>query len=332
MAHDRNVKKGGVHAGAVRWALALTLLAGVLSGCLAGEPAGPGRCPTAGAVATPAVDGKYMQTDPAQPWQTLVFADLGEGSTLETSAWSATPGWKASTRPVSPNGTDDRFEVVTVEPQGRLKGNATWSFGLHGPAGCDLAWGTVLWDLAAPRDGMAAHPGQGVHVQTAGFLEDGTLFYTNIPEVDTDPRWPRVPWYEWEGDMSLPVYVYDQERSEIPAYWKSTSSNLADLEKAGAPVDPRAYGVSEEVDHDAGLGYVTTIRGFNEALKGLSTSTTRVVWVAPQDAYTLPGYEDHHLYGQAVVFYIKVWEVRDAPCPYGLPEDSCSLDVLPAAQ
>jgi FKBP-type peptidyl-prolyl cis-trans isomerase 2 len=64
-----------------------------------------------------------------------------------------------------------------------------------------------------------------------------------------------------------------------------------------------------------GLGYYTTIPGFNDALKGLSTNTVHVVRLAPEQAYTRSGNEKHPLYGDALVFYIKVVDVVDAPCP-----------------
>lgn len=313
----------------MRGLLVALLLAGALAGCLDGQAPGRGACPRAGAVATPALDGKYMQTDPAQSWQTVVYAALGNGSTLSTAAWSATNGWKATARPAAP-GADGHFEVVTVEPQGTGKGNATWAFELQGPAGCDLEKGTVTWDLAAPEPGMSASPGQGVHVMTAGFLENGTLFYTNIPEVDTDPRWPHVPWYLWEGDLPLPVYVYDQDRHEMPDHWRSAHDTYWDeVGPTGSPADPILSQYTMKADETVGFGYLTTIRGFNDALKGLSTRTTHAVHVAPEDAYTRPGLEDHVLYGQAVVFYIKVLDVVDAPCPHETPTAMCNLDVLP---
>jgi hypothetical protein len=318
----------------VRGPVALVLLAALAAGCLAEGPGEAGPCPDDVVVATPALDGDYMQTDPTQPWQALVYAGLPEGSALETMAWSASKGWAASSRAATPGDEADpadahRLEVVTVVP-GPGKGNATWSFQVEGPSACEPEHGTVTWDLAAPRVGMSAVPGQGVHVMTAGFLENGTLFYTNIPEIDTDARWPRMPWYLWEGEMPLAVYVYDQDRHEQPAYWQGASSAASNIPPTGSPADPIPHEYAEKADHQAGLGYFTTIRGFNEALKGLSTRTTHVVHLSPDEAYTLPGYEDHVLYGEAVVFYIKVIDVVDAPCPAETPTMFCHADVLPA--
>jgi hypothetical protein len=135
-----------------------------------------------------------------------------------------------------------------------------------------------------------------VHLYTAGFLEDGTLFYTNIKAIDHDD-WPRTPWYAWEGGEPLAVYVYDEDAGEEPAYWEDPQS--------GTPL----HGTIP------GLGYSPTIAGFNDALKGLSTNTVRVVRLEPEEAYTHPGNEDHPLYGEPLVFYIKVETVVPLPCP-----------------
>jgi hypothetical protein len=40
-----------------------------------------------------------------------------------------------------------------------------------------------------------------------------------------------------------------------------------------------------------------------------------VTRIAPEDAYTQPGREDHPLYGDAIVFLIELADVVDAPCP-----------------
>ncbi len=290
----------------------------MLGGCF-GAGAPPAECVWDRMVATPKVDGLYMQTDPRQTWQTVVRGAVGNETSTTTLNWMASPGWTASSRPLSPTGVPS-FEVVTVEP-GAGKANATWAFEVtSGHAGCaEAERGSLTWDLAEPVVGSAAAPGQGVHVMTAGFLENGTLFYTNIPEVDSDLRWARTPWYAWEGDAALPVYVYSDDRAEQPAYWMAPSSQVPTAPPTGSPLDP----ILEEtltkggatLDEGTGLGYFTTIRGFNEGLKGLSTTTTRVVRIAPEDAYTRPGYEEHDLYGEGVVFVIKVLDVVDAPCP-----------------
>lgn len=164
---------------------------------------------------------------------------------------------------------------------------------------------------AAVLEGRRVASGGGAHVYTAGFLENGTLFYTNMESVEQNNLMPRVDWYEWSGADPLPVYVYDQDRSEQPPHWKAPSRL--------APPNPGSPAL-QTAEGEAGVGYFTTIKGFNEALKTMSTTTQRVVRIAPADAYTLPGYEEHPLYGEALVFVIDVVDVVDAPCPATLPD------------
>jgi hypothetical protein len=159
--------------------------------------------------------------------------------------------------------------------------------------------------IGSPREGAVAQSGKGAHVWYAGFFENGTLFGTNIATVD-ESDWPRIGWYAGGDHEPIPVYVYDQDRSERPPHW---GNPLAGTPAAGSPVDSAA-----------GLGYYTTIPGFNDALKGLSNATTRVVRVAPEDAYTRPGNEGHPLYGHALVFLIRVDTVVSNPCPRGLAD------------
>lgn len=280
------------------------LLAGLVAGCLGEEAA----CPEADlAVLTPLVAAEHMQTDPAQAWQTVVLAP-GNGSrvagngtidamALEYTAWPQ--GWDAHGRTLSPAGEGPVFQAVTVSAKAGSAGGLDLAYGFAVADGrCRSGpGGTLAWSLAEPEPGAAAQPGQGVHVMTAGFFENGTLFYTNIHELDGDARWPRIDWYAWEGGEPLPVYVYDEARTEQPAHWTDP--------QAGTPLAGTVPGV----------GYFTTIPGFNDALHGLSTRTTRVVHLTPEEGYTRPGNEEHPLYGHPLVFYIKVLDVVDVPCP-----------------
>lgn len=270
--------------------VAAALVAGALAGCV-----GLGPDPCAGdqpALRTPMVDGTYLRTDPGQSWDTLLLqtGDQGHGAPLAANVTPA--GWSARIERIAPPDAPD-FSVVHVTP-GAGMGRLDLPYHLAACGG--VAGGTLSWDLAAPVPGKSASPGQGVHVYTAGFWENGTLFYTNIKAID-HADWPRAAWYSSEGSDPLPVYVYDRDRGEEPMVWQDP--------QAGTPVN----GVIP------GVGYFTTIPGFNDALKGLSTNTVRVVRLAPEQAYTHPGNEDNPLYGQALVFYIKVVDVVDAPCP-----------------
>jgi hypothetical protein len=145
------------------------------------------------------------------------------------------------------------------------------------------------------------------------------MFYTNLQSYDGSP-WPRAAWYAWEGADPLPVYVYDQDRSEQPPEWKGVGQNVG---SPGTPADPAAQGAAGLVDSSLGIGYFTTIKGFNEALKGLTTTTTKVVVIPPEDAYTRDGNEEHPLYGETLVFLIHVDEVHDQPCTRGINQPGC---------
>lgn len=170
------------------------------------------------------------------------------------------------------------------------------------PSECSLAGGLGSgWVARGAVDGEAASPGQGAHVWYAGFWENGTLFDTNLQDLDIGSGWPKAGWYEGGHWDPIPVYVYDQDRSEQPAHWKSPFSGTP---AAGSPADEQL-----------GAGYFTTIKGFNEAVKGLPVGTRQVFHLAPEDAYTQPGREDHLLYGDALVFLVEVQDVVDVPCP-----------------
>ena len=316
--------------------VAVAFVAGLVSGCVGLEQPACGPDLEKAGLRTPWVDGSYLRTDRSGTWDTVVL-QTGHGDRLDAAAFPA--GWSvemeslsgpqdpqasnpaeapapasarapatARGRPAGPVGPErpaegaegawdrtggDGFSVLRVTP-GDGKGRLDLAYSFDGCPGPQE--GTITWDLAAPENGDRAEPGQGVHVYTAGFLEDGTLFYTNIKAIDHDD-WPRTDWYAWEGGDPLPVYVYEQDRSEQPAYWQDPQS--------GTPLEGTVPGV----------GYYTTIPGFNEALKGLSTNTVRVVRMEPEEGYTRAGNEDHPLYGEPLVFYIKVEAVVPAPCP-----------------
>lgn len=310
-------------------AVAALLLLAALAGCLGAAP--DDDCLWDPGVATPKLDGRYMQTDPRQTWQTVVLAPPGNASSSLDLHLAAGGSWNASTRPVAADAAG--LHVVTVTP-GTGAGNVTLDFTERTSVGrCQgRNQGAVLWDLAAPKEGDAAMPGQGVHVMTAGFFENGTLFYTNIAEIDKDPRWPRIDWYAWEGDLPLPVYVYDASRDEQAPVWKAPSATLApvtgQVPDTGTPADQAIDALPGQADEETGAGYFTTIPGFNAALQGLSTMTARVVRLEPEEAYTRPGNEDHPLYGDAIVFYIKVLDVVDVPCPATVQPWACRAPGL----
>jgi FKBP-type peptidyl-prolyl cis-trans isomerase 2 len=193
---------------------------------------------------------------------------------------------------------------------------------------------TTGWSArAVTGSAMAAQPGQGAHVWYAGFWENGTLFDTNLQALDVGSDWPKAGWYEGGHWDPIPVYVYDQDRSEQGPEWKSLSANV--LGATPAPVDPydeTIGGATGQADTASGVGYFTTIKGFNEAVKGLPVGTRQAFHLAPEDAYTQPGREDHLLYGDALIFLVEVRDVVDAPCPTPSTQpDACTglADRLP---
>lgn len=304
--------------------IALTVLAvGALAGCLGFTQWQ--LCGDEPVVTTPKLAGPYMQTAPGTTWETVLLLPSGLGVNTTTLAWEASPGWNATSEPL---GNQSNFQRVQASPS-NTAGSVSWSFELQsGDADCrHTQRGSLTWDLATPKEGRAAEPGQGVHVMTAGFLDNGTLFYTNIPEIDADTHWPRPAWYSWEGDAPLPVYVYDQDRAEHPAYWKAPSVHTtpvtSQVPATGTPLDAIVQESGATLDGTTGLGYFTTIAGFNAALKGLPTTTTHVVRMSPQDGYTRPGNEEHPLYGEALTFLIKVLDVVTLPCPAEAPMQWC---------
>lgn len=152
------------------------------------------------------------------------------------------------------------------------------------------------YGVARPEESPRGAAGKGVHVRTAGFWENGTSFYTNHGGVHARDDIPKGYLGEYGGDEPLKVYVYEEETSEMPRRYQEA-------------------------------GYAVTIRGFNEALKGIPQGGARVAQLAPEDAYTAPGREDHPLYGDALVFWIEAVEVVDLPCP--LPPPQCDLPATP---
>lgn len=272
--------------------------------------------------------------DPRQE-QDLLFSTWGwtNGTIDQVTPWNGTPGpiRQASTQ-LYTNGTGGlvhaRFDPFGGTEGSDVRFGAAWVFESSPSDACSLAIPLQKNVGTTIEEGDLAEVGQGVRVLTAGFWENGTLFYTNMQGVH-DSEIPRAGWYEWGGADPLAVYVYDRDRTERPAYWAAPTSQRPPHDPLGPPFDDAeatAVGTAAGAEGTAGIGYSPTIKGFNEALKGLSTTTSRVVWVAPEDAYTLAGNEAHVLYGDAVVFLIRVVEVVPAPCPNTAP---CGVPDVP---
>lgn len=248
----------------------------------------------------------------ASTWDVLSLYDTHTG-TFDTSARLVTAGGASleSREAFSPRSANRSFEVFRIKPGSGTGATVELHYDRVGQGGCGLRDGT-FGDarLQVPRLGMTPHPGQGVHVHYAGFWENGTLFETNIKALDQS-AWPRAGWYETIPYDPLPVYVYDQSRSEQPAYWKGTTGNLA---RTGTPVDGPAAPVTSQVDAAAGIGYYSTIKGFNDGLRTASTTTVRVMHMDAKDAYPA-GTPNNPLAGDDLVFLVVLDDVVDQPCP-----------------
>lgn len=282
---------------------ALALLTGLLlAGCLAApvEDA-PDLCDGDGpqmwgALETRVAGNPGLPTDPRQPWSTVMVLEGDAGYGLAVEEGNANITWLAAAA--------QRMAILTQQPPAADLDVTVTAHGVD----C-RRYSTPSFNLQAPREGALAEAGKGALVYTAGFWENGTLFYTNMRELDEatgqrdDSAWPRAGWYQPGGDRPLQVYVYDQERSEMPPHWGSGSAIPLDGDQV-----PGSYG--------------TTIPGFNEALKGLSTSNVVAVRVPAGQAYTRPGNEAHPLYGDDLVFLIRLIAVADQPCPASAFEDS----------
>lgn len=144
----------------------------------------------------------------------------------------------------------------------------------------------------APEEAPRAEGGKGVLVRTVGWWTNGTSFYTNLERYHARTDLPGGYLSDYDGADPLKVYVYNESSDERPERYNDS-------------------------------GYVTTIPGFNAALHGLATVGGRVVYLEPGQAYTRDGYEDHALYGDALVFYIEALEVTTVPCE--VPQPVCTV-------
>lgn len=146
----------------------------------------------------------------------------------------------------------------------------------------DLALAAVYVNVEDLND-TRLRPGIGARVRTVGFYENGTIFYTNMEDVWDNEVLPRVRLSE-DPPAFEPLKVYvGGERGERP---------------------PEPYNRS---------GYVPVIEGFDAALVGMRAGELKFTHIAPDEAYTRPGNEDHVLYGFALDFLIEVVSVDELP-------------------
>lgn len=240
----------------------------------------------------------HRATDPRQGWDAMFFIPDRNNTTVTNVA--APPGWTVESEWLGSDANATNVNRIRLTPSSAGPPNPTWGFNARRTLAPDASCSRTTHigqseSLQPPEEGALAAAGKGVHVYTAGFWENGTLFYTNMESVHTSD-WPRAGWYAWDGGGPLRVYVYDQAPAEKPVHWTA--------EVNAPPLEPVTL-----------WNYTPTILGFNEALKGLSDSTARVVWIPPEKAYTRPGRENHVLYGDALIFWIRIDRVVDIPCP-----------------
>jgi hypothetical protein len=145
--------------------------------------------------------------------------------------------------------------------------------------------------LAEPEDATQAEGGKGAIVHTVGWYTDGQPFYHTMDRYEDTQGIPTRPDLGSSDGEPLKVYVYNESSDEMPERYNDS-------------------------------GYNTTIPGFNEALKGLATVGGEITYLEPEEAYTREGSEDHPLYGEDLVFYIEVVEVRTVPCE--VPQPVCT--------
>lgn len=277
--------------------LGLVLL---LSGCLgAGSPSGvepADGCPGPTSFWVPGTEG--VETDGVRRSDILGF--FPNASHAAVPEISVPEGWRYDVESIgAPDGNGSLVRlgllapssVVGSSPGAPPKIRSNWS--VPAAAGCPAGSSLRAWSYAPVEADRVVRPGDGVSVYYAGFWLNGTLFSTNMRSVD-ESGWPRGGWYVSEAGAPLNVYVYEKDRSERAPVWGPTNP------ATNQPVD---------------WSYYPTIVGFNEALKGLSVGSSRVVVIPPEKAYTQPGRESHILYGDALVFFIDVVEVVDVPCP-----------------
>ncbi|MGB1586692.1 MAG: hypothetical protein ACPHID_06575 [Thermoplasmatota archaeon] len=175
---------------------------------------------------------------------------------------------------------DERFQVTAdgfvplranqsslwlIEARGRDGG-----FDVATHTGAPASWEGPRWQLR-PGQGDPIVPGQHVATVTVGLWTNGTSFYTNIPELNEDPDFPAGYDRATFDGTPLPIYVYDQDRTEQPTGSKDTC-------------------------------HFTTITGYNALLKTQVNGGTSVRYLQPEEGYTVAGAEDHFLYGDALVF------------------------------
>ncbi|MHB8604072.1 MAG: FKBP-type peptidyl-prolyl cis-trans isomerase [Thermoplasmatota archaeon] len=252
--------------------LALLALAAPLAGCL-------GNSAAARVVA-------YDATNRAEPGRATEFALFVKSENAFRSAFNVgveglPSDWRfeSENESLTLDGGEATSLIVRVTPA---------NTSAYGPVPLTVHVGdgsaSVLVDVK-PLGTEPARPGVGVQVRTAGWWDNGTLFYWNMRELTNasgiaahDLDDPNAP-----GEMeALKVYVGGQRGTHPPEPYNSS-------------------------------GYVPVIKGFDARLDGMLAGETRAVRIPKELAYTYPGNEKNALYGANLNFIIEVVSVDILP-------------------
>lgn len=298
------------------WIVLLLVSTLAAAGCLDGTPLTQDACPepVVSLFYGQAADGRAPRA-PSQPVTVLAWATNPADQPAEVTVTpedvrgsAAVEGLQADAgrhhgiiHRLGPDETGFGFYATEADAEAqdhvRIRGSLGPDDQAEATVDCQDA-GLTRWSvgLAEPQAGDTVETGKGVLVHTVGLWTNGTSFYTNLDRFHEREDLPKGYLGEYGGGDPLKVYVYDESPDEMP----------------------RRY---EEA------GYAVTIPGFNEALKGMSTTAPRTAYLTPEEGYTREGNEDHDLYGDALVFYIEAVEVVEEPCT--VPEPVCDVPTTP---
>lgn len=127
-------------------------------------------------------------------------------------------------------------------------------------------------------------PGMGAQVYYVLWLDNGTLYATNLKAAwdrDGVPQQPQNGTPSWKP---LKVYVGGKRGEAPPEPYNSEGCDAGEEPPCYHPVIP----------------------GFDARLRGMVEGETLAVRVPKEQAYTVPGNETHPLYGQNLNFLVRV--------------------------
>ena len=240
----------------------------------------------------------YYVIQDAQPSRTTEFAlKLVSTSTFKQDlpvAFDAPVGWNvtAETATVAIRGRDGGSLLVRVTPA---------SDAAYAPQAIGVRVGDTRAEVMVNVRDLGREPiraGIGAQVFYVLFATNGTLLSTNDPALRERPGIGNATLDDpnaTESDVPLKVYVGGRRGEDPPEPYNST-------------------------------GYRPVIAGFDARLRdagdgrGMVAGDTLAVRVPKEQAYTLPGNEEHPLYGMDLSFLVRVVTVDElTPRPCDLP-------------